>query len=548
MVEEEYKKLKEYRDSLFLKANPEYRMVPATLLEFINEKEFLNSEEDTYQMLKEIGSVVCGGANNRQFNLSKYNESVFVGGIGSGKSFLSQILLCYIAHWLLCLKDAHEYYRLERDKPIVLVNMGLSATQAKNVVFTGIRQMIGNSNWFKQFNNEILTTEIKLDVDEYSGVPRIHLICGNSRETMPIGMNVFAGILDEAAFYLDNEGRQVAEDIYNAMRRRMVSRYRGEGLIMMISSPLYPEDFIMKKYDESKERDYIYGTQKATWEVTDKDRYDGRTFDFVVSKDPETGHPEETIKGIPKVFEDDFIRNPEKALRDFAARPTAAINAFFKDFSMVLKCINPKREPPIDEKGRFKNWFKPKDQHTQYFIHVDLALGKEGGDSAGIGMCHVERIDKVKNELGAFENRPLIKVDYVEKMRAEPGKELEFSDIRQKIIDIKNRGFRLGKVTYDGWNSVDSLQILKSKGIKTELLSVDRTLEPYYSLKAAILEERLDMYSYNALTEELKRLEEIKGKKVDHAVNSSKDVSDGLCGAVFNASQEKVEGGFIMAG
>lgn len=74
-------------------------------------------------------------------------------------------------------------------------------------------------------------------------------------------------------------------------------------------------------------------------------------------------------------------------------------------------------------------------------------------------------------------------------------------------------------------NSADARQILARKGYKTDVLSVDRTTDPYDNLKMALYEGRLYYYRYPPLLKELRELElhflgnssaHRKKRKVDH--------------------------------
>lgn len=97
--------------------------------------------------------------------------------------------------------------------------MGTSATQALEVVFTGIKSFIESSPFFIQFEPSIKSASITFDAQ------KITLVSGNSKATTPLGFNVFYAILDEAAFYMDNDNKSVAEEIYQSLQRRIVSRF-----------------------------------------------------------------------------------------------------------------------------------------------------------------------------------------------------------------------------------------------------------------------------------------------------------------------------------
>ena len=254
---------------------------------------------------------------------------------------MASILACYAAHHLLCLRTPHENYKLSPDKNIAIINMGINATQAKEVVFTSIRNFISESPFFTQFSPKILSGAILFEGQ------KILLYSGNSKASTPLGYNVFYAILDEAAFYTDTEEKDVAEEIYTTLQRRIVSRFGKEGLLMMISSPRYVEDFIMKKYDESNSRDedgnlkatHIYALRLPTWKV----KFDGnraskeyfyfnpRLSEIVKEEDVveqltirkvnyiETYDFDDTydLREIPTDYLASFQQNPDQAKRDF---------------------------------------------------------------------------------------------------------------------------------------------------------------------------------------------------------------------------------------
>jgi len=84
---------------------------------------------------------------------------------------------------------------------------------------------------------------------------------------------------------------------------------------------------------------------------------------------------------------------------------------------------------------------------------------------------------------------------------------------------------------------VDSIQILKSRGIEAEILSVDKDTKAYDTFKEMLHTKRFDCYYYEPLHKEYQRLELIKGKKVDHPPGGSKDVCDAVAGVCYNIAK-----------
>lgn len=481
--------------------------------EFINNDFYLGVGIDTWQVVKDEGEKI--------YNLlreGKINEAILLWGIGSGKSYLSSGLALIFVQWLLCLQDAHGYFGLTNDKPIAVVNMGTNGTQAKNVIFAGLRKLIEESPFFQQFNPEILNTEIRF---KEKGIT---LYCGNSQETMPIGMNVIFCILDEAAWYLDNDEKSIAENIYNTAKNRITSRFGNKGFMMIISSVRYTEDFISRQFEKSKNLDFVYTSRFKTWEVKDRNKMSGETFDFVVETDKD-GKVVEEWKGIPIDFQRSFESNPEKAMRDFGAKPSLVLEAFDKDATIVDRLANKERDIPTDKDNQLKEWFKCEDTEPR-FIHIDLAQKK---DACGFAMGKPDGFENIDGE-----ERPRVFMDLVLQIKALPNEEIIFSEVRQLIYTLQDLGFNIAKVTYDGWQSVDSIQILQKRGIESETLSVDRDTKAYDTLKEMLHTKRFDCYEFEPFSKEYKRLELVKGKKVDHPQGGSKDVADAVAGVCYN--------------
>jgi hypothetical protein len=134
-------------------------------------------------------------------------------------------------------------------------------------------------------------------------------------------------------------------------------------------------------------------------------------------------------------------------------------------------------------------------------------------------------------------------MDFMLRVRAPAGGEVDLSKIRAFILFLK-RIFPLAKVTFDQFQSSDSIQILKKRNIDAGHQSVDRKEDAYLSLRSAHFDRRISMYEYEPYIDEVLDLErEIKPgnrqNKVDHPKKASKggkgskDVSDAVAGVVW---------------
>lgn len=142
-----------------------------------------------------------------------------------------------------------------------------------------------------------------------------------------------------------------------------------------------------------------------------------------------------------------------------------------------------------------------------------------------------------------------VRVDYVQAVMAEefPDDEIDFAVIREFIMSLRGLGFNIVMVTYDAYQSADSIQRLRQAGFSVDTLSVDRNTEAYDLLKELIYTGCCALPNHPLLMQELCQLEFIKGKKVDHPPRGSKDVADAVAGAVFNVHTTAMSGEFSFA-
>jgi len=276
------------------------------------------------------------------------------------------------------------------------------------------------------------------------------------------------------------------------------------------------------------------------------------------------------LEKVPDVFRRVAERDPVLFLRDFASVSSLALNPFDMNAEVVSRLVNLDREHPLYE-GTLepKDWFRG-EEDVDYYIHIDLALGREGGgDAAGFCLGHQigeKRVEVAKVEgdewASQFEFRPVIMIDLMLRWTAGEHGEILFSEIRKFLFRLQELGFNIagqalawdkwgkvtdfrGGVTYDQFQSIDSQQILWEHGICAGRHSVDASTASYEDLRECLHDARLDYYRYETelptggkrawFEWEYRHLELItKGSKnrVDHSENASKDVADAVAAVV----------------
>lgn len=541
---------------LWLRDNPAFTEKPATIDEFLGPG-YLNIADKVRPGLKVALREIFGEEVNPK-RIARVERAMMTGAIGIGKTTFASIALPYMAHWVLCLRDPQAYYNLLPGSRIAFMQMSTSEDQARDVVFGDIKARIQHSKWF--------TDNAPYDpkfTKQFRFPKEIWILPGDSAETTFEGYNILGGILDEADSHKVTKDKDFAEQGYNTIHSRIDSRFvmqdedgnQGhQGLLIVIGQMKKATGFANKTYKEFKKDPKAFVMSMTIWESYGWERYlnkDGTRNSFWYDTRRKQIVPSELIQDvkndylieIPVAYKRSFLNNPVKALRDLAGIPPEAEDPFISlvdrvDDARAAWIQNYGDESPVTDsvnKPLFKDWFVANNDPRRRAIHVDLAYSPEG-DALGMAMGHVREIVEIDEEF-----KPVIVFDMLLRMKAPAGGEILLQSVREIIYQLKERHFRIDMVTYDGFESTDTLQQLRKKRYRAERLSVDRSTLPYEDLRDALYEHRLEFPPYityltndsTELTEiavkELLGLQEVKGK-VDHPANGSKDVADAMAG------------------
>jgi hypothetical protein len=541
----------------WLKKHPEFRERPATLLEFLG-PEYLNIEKGVREKIKEVLADIIGHKVLAD-RPTAFPKALITGGIGIGKTTIASIVLPYLCHWVLCLKDPQDFFHLLPGSRIAFMQMSTSEDQAKEVVFGDIKARIAYSPWFR--DNAVIDPNFKNQI-RFEG--DIWILPGDSSETTFEGYNILGGIVDEMDSHKvvapsgERQGRDYAQAGYDTIHARITSRFKEKGFVLLIGQKKKSEGFAARMQREYEQDPNAYVATMTIWEslgwdqfmkwegverVRDSFWYDIKRKQIVPSGIAEELKTENLIE-VPMVYHQDFKNNPEKALRDLAGIPPAVGDPFI---SLVHKIEDARDRwlerhegltTPIRPDGRIEDWFRARDS-LRRCVHIDIGYSAKG-DAAGLTMGHVREVVEIDGE-----KKPYIVIDCMMRWRAMPGQEIMIADLRHMVYYLKDElGFRIRKVTYDGFESQDSIQQLRKRRYEAERVSMDKSLLPYYDLRDALYEDRIEFPKFMVYInpgdaqlveiayKELSELED-QGKKIDHPSTGSKDVADSLAGVTY---------------
>ncbi len=505
------------------------------------------------------------------------NNTILSGSRGRGKSEIACLILAYLLHRVLCLKNPVAYFSLKPTEKIVFAFMNIKLDLAEEIAMSKFQNTIKSSPWFLNHGYLEGRTNKVWYPQKYNDQVAIDIKIGSQSDDL-IGLPIYAAFFDEISFIKNKDvekQKEKANDMIDTaiggMKTRFVHKGKNPTMLILASSKRSDKSFLeehMKKKLKS-EKTNVYISDGSVWEVKPEGTYKKETFTVAVGNKfltsiilPEGESEDEyKLKGYTKFihppvdFKADFLDDIDRALCDFAGISSSSLIKFIPG-EAIKEIINP----------NLKNAFKEEvltigtaDKDVQYyqffdidripkellnkplFIHLDMS---KKYDKTGIAGVFIK--GKKPSTDPNMQDRDLFyTLGFAVSIKAPKGQEICFEKHRQFIRWLRDKGFNIKGISADTYQSADFIQILKAEGFPMNELSVDRVNSsqvcvPYQAFKSAIFEHRIEIFEDNLLLEELWNLERNADTgKIDHpdgGTYGSKDKADAVCGAMYTAS------------
>ena len=530
-------------------AGDEFEEIPVEIEEFIHSPKYLNMDRDNkitlsdiqYGLIKNMSQIykyetlvaLYGEEEARKRDKENYFEIIMQLGKGSGKDFTSTIAVAYVVYRLLCLKSPTNYYN---NRTIDIINIAINADQAQRVFFDNFMELIKHAPWFEnKYDDKSGYVEFPKKVFVYSG---------HSEREAYEGYNTFMIILDEIAGFAmtSNSGNakaKTAPEIYKWARRSVNSRNSQYGKIVLLSFPRYKGDFIQSHYESViADKETILHVEQVMidpdrgwvpenlfevkWEEDIILRYN-KSRTFALRRPSWIVNP---TKDLQIDYAEELYNDPADAYGAYACMPSNSEDTYFKNMEKAYEAFS--RFNGVDDEGVFHPNFKPK-EGTKYYMHVDLA---QKHDRCAVSMAHVDSWVEYRVSPEQVDVLPVVIVDAIRYWQPTSDKHVDFKDVVNYIKAVRRRGFDIALVTFDRWNSNDTMKDLNRNGIDTDILSVAK--KHYDDFKVTMYDDRLVGPHSETLLDEMSELLIVKDK-IDHPRTGYKDLTDSVAGAIFDA-------------
>ena len=523
------------------------------------------------------------------------NELIITGSLGAGKTTVANLILLYKFYELLCWKYPNKFLGLPDLQTVFNIYFSVTAQQARRTGYGQFRSMIDGSEWFQRYFKRRPSIDSVIDLCD----GKFQMIAGSSPSDA-IGMTVWATILDEADFF--KKGGQSADDayervteMYQELADRRTSRFRKFGkdlsFSILISSASFQSSFVSKRIEASKDNPNIKVVRAVGYKIKPEGTYSKETFPVFTGhamSDPEiidsvpalanllpklrietppqlenclTVHDalrmvdvstRNLFEMVPIDFYEDFKRNIHKSLMNHSGLTTARVGRLFQSKHLLLSAYDPDLRHPFT-KQEIEVSTEDNIQIKDYFllgmldhidrphaIHVDQSLS---GDSTGISMVRYDGVE----ERNGIRYRQYCQVFSLRINPPHPPGQIQLSKIREFILMLSEAGVNLYKVTFDSFNSADSMQLLTERGVNAAYQSLDKTDKAYLMWLELLQDRCIRMYPYESLQREALDAVHDRGKcKVDHPKYSSIDVLQSFAGALFNLANANFDGEYFV--
>lgn len=449
-------------------------------------------------------------------------------GKGAGKGYLCSLDLARGVQRLLSCPaaDLSRVYLAGPTPRIGVINLSASgADQAEMAIFTDLRRWLAHA----PKPTRDTTTMLEWALSDRT----IVAFCGNSRSEGAEGVHFVRAAADEVCRLPEEEHGKVlsADALVAPVEATMLTRSGNAYRLDVASWPDHQGDYLHLEIEKARKAGVVedltaaFLAEPCSWDpAVERARREA----FSVA--PFCEFPTEVFLSADgtlvvwcplwemkpnadaRALREFFDREPVKFAAMVGARPVVqGQHPFMRDPQVIRQHANPGRAHPIGPDGKFLDWFKGSPEFL-YYAHVDGAMGKAGGDAAGICVGHWDQGRAV--------------IDLLLEVRGANGGEIQLEELRQVLYAMAARGFTFAQATCDGFEGFSMRQELVAHGIPAEYLSVDKTRQPYEDWRDAIQTNKVDYYPSEVLFNNADSLIDT-GKKIDHVSRNVAKGSDG---------------------
>lgn len=503
------------------------------LLKDIKEADVENRFQSEIDLIDEIpDKAIVLQIKNKLKNY--FNELVLVMGRRSGKSLLTQIITLYELYKLLKIKHPQKKYKLPDFQEIHIINVAFNQTQAKDSIFTPMKNLAIASSFFQKHigvdNKLEMTFLTDNDIEENErrkskGITLLEgtivLKCGSSSAGGLVGKTCFAIIIDElAAMAGANPEGGDDKKLYDELKPSLRTFGR-DGKMICLSNPKGPFGMLYKLYKDRLEEPTTLLLKVPTW---------------IINANIEKDDLEKEKRKDPIEFNMQFGAEFGSNSENPYLSPEDVDYAFANSVNLTRA--------------------EERQQGVDYYCHVDPA-----NRSDYYAICVVHGIPTGEVDITGKKIKKYV-VDHMHFWAPYQIKQpVPFQDVEKYLLELNNK-FRFKQITFDQWHSQEMVQKLCGMGlpVKINVFNGQYKDKIYISLLEAFRNKRIEFYRIsggtvidkNGKTISINEIPEAKdqftflqkkwrnGRQIIEALSGYKDdLCDATAAAIYECENEQ---------
>lgn len=516
--------------------------------EFVESPEYLGNSSVYEFWKREMGAVP-----------DDVTEIIFDGSLGTGKSYVAAIYMCYRLCKLFKKGNPQAMFGLAPGSDVYVMYFSLSMTLAKRTGFQYLFEVVDSCEWFKKNcpRNTRLTSEIEF--------PNGFHIIYASAAPHQTGLNVWGFILDEANFR-KGVGLGMAEEysevfeICNQLIDRQMSRFlvggKLEALAIFVSSASYESSFIEKRKDVARSDSRTKIVTSVKYKVK-PENYSSETFEVFcgygqmepciidtqeqkISLISSLGFTIETcehlFEKVPVTLRKQFLSNINLAIQNHCGRPTNVKGTFLHNYGLLKSSYTEIKSPFLQDfitisnkdTSQIMDIFDPsriENGSMPHALFLDLSIQ---GDSGSLACFRYDGIKDSMRLLTHCWTLEIVPPEFPEMTMIH--KVTEFVIWLSQYVNIVAFGS-------DNFQSVGVRQDICNALTLTDIrMSMDSSDAPYLHWIKALVEKRVRMKFYERFDREVREAQhDLKKRRVVKRPDSSDDQLQATIGAFYLA-------------
>lgn len=305
---------------------------------------------------------------------------LFIGGLGTGKSYSASLSLAYGLYLLSVMRDPIAWLNrfpgvsLSSGSEIVLLNASAAgAEQSDKIVYGDVLERVSKSPYFQEVFPPKPNKRSELIFPN-----RVRYAPGTSDWRTALGWNVFGYAIDEAAFGKETERADYVAELFKALNQRRRSRFGLLGFGFMMTSPGHDAAYVetlsrqgeswdtsmmvvrMNTWDSKEELApgagvFVFDRHRDSMRIVARDLtfmrpgvladaageiiyYDGEP----VSEEPvgDPSIPGLSLSVIPNAYLAEFRRDPSDSMLKYGALPQRAHSPWYIGTESIRQCMS----------------------------------------------------------------------------------------------------------------------------------------------------------------------------------------------------------------